>query len=326
VTLDVLRLTLDRLKEIGLGNVKFALHYPLLRPDFPRQAEYLAFYRQVAAEARLRGLQVMPHVTVLFSDTPFSPFRDLYRGLDLERFKREYRDMVRLIVRELQPDYLALLSEPDTHARLTGLRPLNTPATMVEVIDFALTGLDRGRTKIGAGSGSWSPPAFAQALAERTTVEFIGIHVYPITDPMLDNARRMARIAHAHGKLAVIDEAWLYKELRPSGGNNVAAAAEIFRRDLPSFWQPLDRKFITVMLRLAEEERVSLVSFFWSGLFFSYLDYTPEFDRLPYAELTRHHNRAVYAALREGRLSEVGRHLQSAAQAEKSPTGVGSRK
>lgn len=314
-SIEAVRLSLDRFKELGVGSVKFALHYPLLRPDFPRQPEYLAFYRQVVAEARLRALKVMPHVTVMFSDTPFSVFKGLYRGLDLARFKREYRAMVHLIVSELQPDYLGLLSEPDTHARLTGLRQLNTPATMVDVINFTLAGLERGGTKIGAGSGSWSPSAFAQALAEKTEVDFIGIHVYPITGPMLGNARQMARIAHDHGKQAVIDEAWLYKELRPGGGDNVAATAEIFRRDVMSFWQPLDRKFITLMLRLAAEERVSLVSFFWSSLCFSYLETTPELDRLPYAELTRRHNRAVYAAMQDGRLSEVGRHLQRANRA-----------
>jgi polyhydroxybutyrate depolymerase len=325
-SIEAVRLSLDRFKELGVGSVKFALQYPLLRPDFPRQAEYLAFYKQVVLDARQRGLLVMPHLTVLFSDTPFSPFRDLYRGLDLARFMREYRDMVHLIARELQPDYLALLSEPDTHARLTGLRQLNTPATMVEVINFVLAGLERGRTKIGAGSGSWSPTTFAQALAEKTDVDFIGIHVYPITDPMLGNARQMAQIAHSHGKQAVIDEAWLYKELQPGGGDNVAATAEIFRRDLASFWQPLDRKFITLMLALAAEERVGLVSFFWSNLFFSYLDYTPDFDRLPYAELTRLHNRVVYSAMQKGQLSDVGRHLQSAVQPEKRPSDSGNLK
>ena len=41
---------------------------------------------------------------------------------------------------------------------------------------------------------------------------------------------------------------------------------------------------------------------------------------LPYAELTRRHNRAAYAAMQDGRLSEVGRHLQRAAHPEKRPS------
>ena len=311
-TLDTVRLALDRFKAMGIQSVKFALQYPLLRPDFPNAAEYLAFYKHVAEAAHQRGIKVMPHVTVLFADTPFSPYQGIYRGLDLDRFKHEYRDMVQLVVRELKPDYLGLITEPDTQARLTGLPQLNDPQTVVQVVQFALAGLDRGKTLVGAGSGSWSPPAFAKALAEQTDVDFIAIHIYPITGRMLDNAVQMARIARANGKLAVIDETWLYKILKPGGGDNVAAAAEVYRRDAFSFWEPLDRKFIALMLKLARTEHISLVSFFWSGLFFGDLDHTPELDRLPYRELARRHNQAVYQNMRQGVLTGTGKFYRDA--------------
>lgn len=309
-TLGAVRVSLDRFKAMGIGNVKFALQYPLLRPDFPRAAEYLAFYRQVVQEARARGIKVMPHVTVLFADTPFSPFQGIYRGLDFARFKREYRDMVRLVVRELQPDYLGLITEPDTQARLTGLRELEQPEKVVEVIRFALDGLDRGKTLVGAGSGSWSPPAFAKALAEQTDVDFIAIHIYPITGCMLSNAVQMARIAHANRKQVIIDEAWLYKVLKPGGGDNVAAASDIYRHDVYSFWQPLDRKFMQLVVKLAQSEHISLVSFFWSGLFFGQIDYAPELDRLPYRELTQRHNRIVFENMKRGILSPTGEYYR----------------
>jgi len=309
-TLGTVRLSLDRFKALGIQSVKFALQYPMLRPDFPDAAKYLVFYKQVVQEAHARGIKVMPHVTVLFADTPFSPFKGIYKGLDLERFKREYRDMVRLVVRELQPDYLGLITEPDTQARLTGIRELNQPQTVVEVVKFTLNGLDRGKTLIGAGSGSWSPTAFAKALAEETDVDFIAIHIYPITGRMLTNAIQMARIARANKKQAIIDEAWLYKILKPGGGDNVAAASEVYRRDTFSFWEPLDQKFIALILKLARAEHVSLVSFFWSGLLFGYLDHTPDLDRLPYRELAQRHNRVVYQNLRNGVLSETGEYLR----------------
>ena len=309
-TLDLVRLSLDRFKDIGVGCVKFALSYPLLRPDFPRAAEYLAFYRKVVAEAHSRGLKVMPHITVLFADTPFSLFHGIYAGLDLARFKREYRDMVHLVVRELRPDFLALLTEPDTHARLTGLRELETPLTMAEVIRFALNGLDRGKTRIGAGSGSWSSPDFARALAETTRVDFICIHVYPIVGSMLDKAREMARLARANGKQAMVDEAWLYKTLKPGEGEGVAATSEVFRLDVFSFWQPLDRKFMEVMLRMASEEGIALVSFFWSNQLFAYLDYDPMLQGATYSVTSRRHNREVYAAMKSGSLSPLGEWLR----------------
>lgn len=312
-TLPAVRLSLDRFKSIGVQCVKFALQYPLLRPDFPDAAGYFSFYKEVVKEAHQRGMKVMPHITVMFADTPFSPFKNLYQGLTLERFSQEFRDMVRLVIRELEPDYVAMLSEPDTHARLTGLTELNRPEAIVDLIQFILEDLDRGRTLVGAGSGSWSSLDFAGDLSNRTDLDFISIHLYPINGPMLSNVREMARIARSHGKQAVIDEAWLYKAIRPGGGNNVAATSEIFRRDVYSFWQPLDIKFIKMVLHLAEEEKISLVSFFWSNFFFSYLDYSPELEKLSYRDLVRRNNRLVYQNMLEGKLSPVGEFFRKAA-------------
>ncbi|MBN1662037.1 MAG: hypothetical protein JW943_00400 [Deltaproteobacteria bacterium] len=310
MVMDAVRLSLDRFRNLGIQSVKFAVQYPLFRPDFPHAAEYLAFYKQVVTEAHARGLKVMPHVTVLFADTPFSPFKGIYRGLNLERFKREYRDMVHLIVRELHPDFLSLLTEPDTHARLTGLQEIDDPQTVVDIVRYTLQGLDRGKTLIGAGSGSWSPAAFAEALTGKTDIDFLCIHVYPVTGPFLSNARAMARIARASGKQIFVDEAWLYKILRPGQVDGIAATADVFRLDSYSFWQPLDQKFITVMLRLAETEHIGLVSFFWSSQFFGYLDYSPEMEQMPYRELTQQFNRVVYRNMLDGKLSVLGEFMQ----------------
>jgi hypothetical protein len=130
------------------------------------------------------------------------------------------------------------------------------------------------------GSGSWSPLAYARALAEQTDVDFICIHIYPITGPMLNNAREMARVAHVNRKQAAVDEAWLQKILKPGGGNNVAASADVFRPDTYAFWQPLDQKFIALMLRMATGERIALVSFLWTNQLFAHLGYTSDLDVL----------------------------------------------
>jgi hypothetical protein len=312
-TLTAVRAFLDRFRSMGVQCVKFALHYPLLRPDFPNASAYLTFYKEVVKEAHLRGIKVMPHVTVMFSNTPFSPFKDLYQGLTLERFKKEFRDMVHLVVRELEPDYLGMLSEPDTHARLTGLDELNNPKTILDVVKVVLKDLERGKTLIGAGSGSWSTLDFARILADQTDLDFISIHIYPINGPMLPNAREMARIAHSRGKKAIIDESWLYKVIRPGGGNNVAATAGIFRRDIYSFWQPLDIKFMKMVLQMAKEEEICLVSFFWSGCFFSYLNYSQELENLPYRDLIRRNNQKVFKNMLEGNVSTVGEFFRKTA-------------
>lgn len=306
--------SLDAFQHLGVDGVKFALQYPLLRPGFAHSDEYLAFYRQVVIAAHQRGIKVMPHVSVVFADTPFSPMKGIYRGLTLEQFKAEYRDMVRLIARELKPDYLDLLTEPDTHAKLTGLRELNQPEVVAAVVQNALQGWDHAGMLCGAGSGSWSSTDFARAYVKIRELDYLAIHIYPISSKFLDNARQMARIARSAGKQAFIDESWLYKTERPGGGDNVAATADVFRRDPFSFWEPLDAKFMTLMYELARHEQVTLLSFYWSSFFYGNLDYSSELDLLPYPELTRRLNQKAFAAIRSQSPNRLGEFFQTLAK------------
>jgi hypothetical protein len=306
--------SLDAFRKLGVDCVKFALQYPLLRPGFPHSDEYLAFYRQVVAEAHQRGIKVMPHVSVVFADTPFSPMKGIYCGLTLEKFKAEYRDMVRLIARELKPDYLDLLTEPDTHAKLTGIRELNQPEVIADVVQNALQGWDHTGILCGAGSGSWSSPDFARAYVKIRELDYLAIHIYPINSKFLDNARQMARIARSAGKQAFIDESWLYKTERPGGGDNVAATADIFRQDAFSFWEPLDQKFMTLMFELARHEQVTLLSYYWSSFFYGNLDYSSELDRIPYPDLTRRVNQKAFAAIQAQTPNDLGKFFQALSQ------------
>jgi hypothetical protein len=308
------RFSLDAFRDLGVGCVKFALQFPLLRPGFPNRDGYLTFYRQVVAEARNRGIKTMPHVSVIFADTPYSPMTGLYKGLTLEQFTREYREMVMLIVRELKPDYLDMLTEPDTHAALTGLRELTQPAVIAGVIQNALRGWEHTGTLCGAGSGTWSPTDFARAFARIPELDFIAIHVYPVSDQFLDNARQMARIARAAGKQAIIDEAWLHKIDRGDAGEGVAASAEIFRKNAFSFWEPLDRAFMTLLFDLARHEQVAALSFHWSTFFFGTLEYAPELDRLTYQALMDRVNQKASAATLAKSPGPLGEHFRSLAR------------
>lgn len=309
-TMMAVKVSLDRFRDMGIGSVKFALQYPLLKPGFPHAEAYLAFYKQVVREAHARGLKVMPHVSVLFADSPFSSFRDIYRGLDVQAFKRDYAAMVQLVARELHPDYLTLLTEPDTHARLTGLSELRSPARFAEVIAAALDGLPREGMLVGAGSGSWSGPLYAEALAQ-TSLDYLCIHIYPVSTAFMANAKAMADIAHRNHKQVVIDEAWLYKTIARNGGDNVAAAADVFRRDAWSFWAPLDVQFMDTIDAFARTEDVSLVSFYWSTLFFATLEYDPSLERVPYQQATRQLNRQSWQAMQAGQLAPIGAHYKA---------------
>ena len=304
--LPATQLYLDRLRALGVRGVKLSVQYPLLTPSFPRYAQYVEFYRQVAREVKKREMVLAIQASVIFAQTNFSSLKVNFTGLTLERFKAENRQMAQTILDELRPDYLVIVGEPDTAATLTGIKELNDPAQSVAYVKFILEGLERGATKIAAGTGTWSPLAFAERYAQDTTLDCIVLHMYPVGKETLANALAMAQAAHANGKCVLINEAWLYKTLDPRGGNHVAASEEIFRRDAYSFWQPLDQKFLRVMTQLADLTQADFLSFFWSMYFWGYAEYDPKLEKLPYSQVRQQANQIAYKNLQANQLSATG--------------------
>jgi hypothetical protein len=140
-------LYLDRLRELGARGVTIPFAYPLYTPDFPGYEGYVTFYKEEAREVRKRGMKLDVETGVIFANTSFSEMSFSYRGLTFEKYKREKRQMVAAIIRDIAPDYLNLGAEPDTAAILTGMREYNDPEAFAGYVNFVLDGLDRGRKK-----------------------------------------------------------------------------------------------------------------------------------------------------------------------------------
>jgi hypothetical protein len=85
-----------------------------------------------------------------------------FSSLTLASYAAEQHQMPQTIIDHLAPDYLAILTEPDTYAHLTGLTALDNPTNATQVVQNELSGLQRGHTLIGAGSGAWSGTAFSR--------------------------------------------------------------------------------------------------------------------------------------------------------------------
>ena len=302
------RLYLDRLRELGVGGVKVSVPYPLLVPTYPDAARYLEFYREVAREVRQRRMVLTVQVGVVFANTPFSNVRVDYSALTFDQFERENRAMVQAIVKEMSPAYLVILPEPDTMAGLTGLLDFYQPARCVEYVRYILTGLDRGTTKVGAGSGTWSPTTFVRDLSAGTDVDFISLHVYPMDADTLARAYQDAALARENGKRLIFSEAWLYKASAPAG--SVAANDVVFRRDVYSFWAPLDEQFISAMVKLADLLKADFLCFFWSPYLFSYLGYAPRLEGMAYGDLARRRIQAASAAVHDGHFTVTGTYYR----------------
>lgn len=260
---------LDQLQVLGVTGVKVAIKYPLLTPDWRRSDEYLAFYKKVARELKRRNMKMLAGTGVAFTQPEFSRVPVDYRGMTLERLKQGERQQIETIIREIQPDYITIANEPSTQTELTGVS-FNVRG-YTEFVNFLLKDLDRRGVLVGAGTGNWDDPAYIESLAKNTSLDYIDIHLYPISRNFATRAIQQAEIARANGKRIVIGETWLYKSgERETGG---ASAVDIMSRDVYSFWQPLDQKFLTLVIQFARQNQIEFVSPFWSGYFFAYADY-----------------------------------------------------
>jgi hypothetical protein len=280
-------LSLDRFQELGMQGVTLNIGYPILMPSFPYSDRYLAYYEQVAAAVRERGMSLAVEQIVLYTNSQFSPFDFNFDNLTLERYTAEQTEMAQIIVDSLAPDYLTVMHEPDTVAQLTGLDEMLSPVTASTFVSDLLAGLQRGSTLVGAGSGSWSGSQFADTFAENESVDYIEIHIYWINPFSVEAAYAMADSAQRHGKPVVITEAGLYKTVGEGleGTANVDGVAAVYRRDVFSFWEPLDIEFLDITGSFARSVDTSYISVYWTNMFFSYIDWTPETAGLSYVQL-----------------------------------------
>jgi len=250
--------------------------------------------------------------SVLFANTPFTTSSASFAALTLGQFEQGDRAMVQQIIQEVSPNYLTIVDEPDTEAALTHLTQLDDPTSLTGFINYVLNGLDRGTTLVGAGEGTWETPEIAHALARGTNLDYIGIHVYPLTASAVSNALAIAGYAQASGMRVAIEESWLYKVTgvsSPAGAGSSATVTD-FRRDYYGFFAPLDAEFASEMADLARAVDADYLSLFRSDLFFAYLDYDPSLDTIPFAQLMALANRQVYAAMQTGAATPTGQAYQ----------------
>jgi hypothetical protein len=99
----------------------------------------------------------------------------------------------------------------------------------------------------------------------------------------------------------------------------LATQATIYGRDVYSFWQPLDSRFLEVLAKLANYENYEFISPFWSTYFFGYINYDSSTKDLPYTELRQLDNIAASQNMLNHKLSGAGLTYQKLISANTSP-------
>jgi hypothetical protein len=295
---------LDALQSLGIQGVKISINYPLLAPDFPNSNRYLEYYKNLAQELRKRNMKILVAIGNLFSDPSFTDLQVSFSNLTFAEYRQTKRQIAERIIREIHPDYLTLANEPSSEAMTTGLKV--TVPQFTETVRYVLNGLNRSGVLIGAGAGTWNNLDYVKSLATDTNIDYIDIHIYPAN--YLEQALSIADIARASNKRLIIGEAWTYKvhdsELADLG--NVATQADIFGRDVYSFWEPLDSKFLEILVKLASNNGYEFISPFWSKYFFGYLDYETVPNNLTYKQLAQLSNQKAVLNIMSHELTDTG--------------------
>jgi len=296
---------LDTFKSIGIQGVKIAIDYPFFMPDFPNTDAYIKFYKRLVQECRARKLAVFIANGNLFLNSPFTDLKYNFNGLTLDKYRQGKRQTCATIIRELRPDYLTVANEPNGAENLnTGIN--QTPAQFADTTRFIITGLEHSGTLLGSGTGTWSQAAYIRELVKILELDYIDMHIYPID--YLQGVVDAADIARSSNKGLALAEVGLYKVKDSEMGDlgKMATQATIYGRDVFSFWEPVDSKFLQVVVKLAKCYGYEFISPFWSTYLFGYVNYDDSTKNLTYNHLRQLDNREAYTNAAAGKLSGWG--------------------
>jgi hypothetical protein len=291
---DAIRLEIDNLKALGVRAVTVHVGFPMLHRRFHRSEDesqrFLAFYTEVANLVRAGGLKLIVSSPALFSDGTFGAWDvgPYYASLTLAEYQQGRMEVARTIASALRPDYLTVITEPDTEADQVGKPELGTLAGSRALLDVILAGLQANPVPgvaIGAGVGTWQKDyrSYVESFAA-TAIDFVDMHIYPTDGDYLVRALEIADIATGNGKQIAMSETWLFKT---NALEHELPHAAVFRRDVFSFWAPLDSLHVQTMVDLAHFKRLAFMSPFWAGYLRGYVDYNDTTKSQSWLQLNR---------------------------------------
>lgn len=269
--------TLDAFKNMNVDAVSVMIAAPDL--TFGDSSSLISFYQRLVNEIHLRKMKLyVEH----FDNPPFSPHA--YKNLrNTPQGKKEFLDMrekeLTIIYRTIKPDFLSIITEPETMMRWTHLSfSAEELADWVGQVSTHLKSLGvSSNTLLGAGAGTWEPENFVIKLAQQKILDYIDIHVYALNSSVKETILHLDSLIHNVRKIEpakkiTIGETWLYKHgiKEPV---TFTMYKETFYRDNFSFWSPLDQEFMGLIMGIAQKDDISVVVPYFSQYFFTYFTF-----------------------------------------------------
>jgi hypothetical protein len=294
---------LNGLQAMGVTTVKFAIQFPYLYQPYynaTNGANFPAgftntfnFYSNLCALLRQRGIKINIDIGDLVN--PGNSVTSYESSLTFSEFLAGRSTINQLVAKYFKPDYLMLQSEADTEANnlppALGNQFTNAAADMNMLSNFLsdlqAAGLRSTNMIVGAGCGTWQQDFtnFLSGYTNLAGLDLLSIHLYQITvhtNTGINNMQRVLQMAdaahgtnalHPHGMRVGISECWLKKVSAAEEQANIFGGGTFDGRNVYSCFAPLDREFHLCMLKVGNYERMDFVEPFWSGYYFSYLDY-----------------------------------------------------
>ncbi len=276
---------LEVLQALGANAVTVHVNFPIFYQPYytwagnPSQyQQFVSFYQQLVQDIRARGMKVVIEASVglpLVGNQLATAFQPYFNTLTWSEYLTGRADNVLAVAQLLQPDYMTVLTEPDTEATVSGQTNVQTVSGATQLVQQVLTTLeDAGVTgiQIGAGAGTWMPdyPQWVQAFTS-LPLNFVDMHIYPINESYFTAALSAADTIHAAGMQVGLSECWDLKIRNDELG--VLSYSDVFSRDPFSFWQPVDTSFLEAIVNFAQYKQLAFIGPYWVNYFFAYLDY-----------------------------------------------------
>ncbi len=293
---------LQRLADLGAGAIALQIPYPLLAPEHPAAAQNLQYYQRVAESARQSGLLLLINTGV----DPDAFAIGSQAKIPIATLAGELRLHNQTIIAEIAPDYLTILNEPDRLALIAD-GEVNPDAYSL-LLNTILTGLDPGSVLLGAGAGNWNDLEYFEIAAQEERLHYLDMHITLTGRSSLVRLFEVSEIARQNQRRLFIGQAWLQKSAQVEAATLPASDAAI--RNAYSFWEALDARFLTLLDRYAQQNRVDLLMISGTPYFFSYLEYETTLSSLPASEIEQLIQQAALAAMQTGELTQPGQVFQ----------------
>ncbi|MEA3337294.1 MAG: IPT/TIG domain-containing protein [Chloroflexota bacterium] len=332
---------LDSLTEMGVNTIAINIAYPLLTPAFHTYlnsqnsnydktvADYIDFYAEVIARTRARGLAVHIEHGIIFGDFAvvdprfyFDTIRVFGPTVARQRHNQERAQESYLILTQLAPDYLTLLEEPGTLNAAFGLidgEVLGTPVQWRDYLVSAIGLYPSHDTMLGAGAGTWDTEEYMNLFAPMPQLDYIDFHIYPATNDhqnYFETVLAWTDLVRSHdpNKLVTIGPSWMYKATAGELGTYPVISPEVLSRDVYSYWEPLDQKFLELFSHVSRAKGLTTFTPWGTWYLFSYLNYGDAILMTP-ANRILSNQLAAYDNMRNGIMTGTGQTYENIATA-----------